>query len=284
MTLVEARRLSDPLLKNKIINYVLTRQNEDGGYCFAQGALESSGQDTYYGLAILSQLNARFPRSEKTLRFLDDNRLDSIYSIYYVTKSKLLLGKGINARLKEELSSLLDSNKYFGSSNFFSDASSEFTTTLMALELARLLKMDVNSREIVEWLLSFRNKDGGFGIRDHSNVDSTYYAVACLLLLNENSKKLNETIKFVRSCEKPHGGFTVIPINYTPYMEHAYYGLMTLVLLGEESRYPAQTIDWVLSCQRSNGGFARSDLGISTFVDTYHAIQILQKIGNYEGE
>jgi hypothetical protein len=278
--LVEARRLNDPLLKNKIINYVLNRQNEDGGYCFAQGALESSCQDTYYGLAILSQLNARFPRSEKTLRFLDDNRLDSIYSIYYVTKSKLLIGKGMTAEAKKEISSFLDFNKYFGSSVFFSDASSEFTTTLMALELARMLKMDVNSREIVEWLLSFRNSDGGFGTHDHSNVDSTYFAVACLILLNENSKKLNETINFVRACEKPHGGFTVIPINYTPYMEHSYYGLMTLVLLGEESRYPAQTINWVLSCQRSNGGFARSDLGISTFVDTYHAIQILQKVGN----
>jgi hypothetical protein len=57
-TLVEAKRPSNPLLKSKIINYVLTRQNQDGGYCFAQGAIESRGQDKFYGLAIFKKLNA----------------------------------------------------------------------------------------------------------------------------------------------------------------------------------------------------------------------------------
>jgi hypothetical protein len=47
---------------------------------------------------------------------------------------------------------------------------------------------------------------------------------------------------------------------------------------GEKSRYPTQTIDWILKCQNKNGGFARSDLGISTFEDTYYAITILQKL------
>jgi hypothetical protein len=53
---------------------------------------------------------------------------------------------------------------------------------------------------------------------------------------------------------------------------------MTLDLLGQKSKYPSQTKDWVLSCQNNNGGFARSDLGISTFVDTYYAIKLLQKL------
>ncbi|MGA3290308.1 MAG: hypothetical protein ABSD42_08735 [Candidatus Bathyarchaeia archaeon] len=37
-----------------------------------------------------------------------------------------------------------------------------------------------------------------------------------------------------------------------------------------------------MKCQNKNGGFARSDLGISTFEDTYHAIATLQKLGNSE--
>jgi len=61
-------------------------------------------------------------------------------------------------------------------------------------------------------------------------------------------------------------------------MEHTYYSVMTLDFLGEKSRYPTQTIDWILKCQNKNGGFARSDLGISTFEDTYYAITILQKL------
>jgi len=32
-------------------------------------------------------------------------------------------------------------------------------------------------------------------------------------------------------------------------------------------------------CQQSNGGFARSEFGISTFEDTFYAVNVLGKIG-----
>ncbi len=279
MTLVEARRLSDSSLKSKIANYVITRQNEDGGYAFAQGSLESNCQDTYYGLAILSKLDADFPNTQKTSRFLEDSRLDSIYSLYYVTKARLLLDKSINAKLKKHVISLLKSKKYFGSTDFFSEVSSEFTTTFMALELVNLLKIDFNTQEAIKWLLGFKNEDGGFGTHGYSNINSTYYATASLLLLEMNPKKLDDTIEFVRECEKPYGGFTVIPNNVTTYMEHTYYGVMTLDLLNEQSKYSTQTIEWILKCQNKNGGFARSDLGISTFESTFQALTMLGKLG-----
>ena len=91
--LVEARRLSNSLLRSKIIDYVVNRQNKDGGYSFCQGADDSNAQDTYYGLAILSLLNANFPNIEKTVKFIKEIRLDNIYSIYYATKASLLLVK-----------------------------------------------------------------------------------------------------------------------------------------------------------------------------------------------
>ena len=55
MALVEARQLSDVSFQSRIVDYVVNRQNDDGGYTFCQGA-ESSAQDTYYGLAILRAL------------------------------------------------------------------------------------------------------------------------------------------------------------------------------------------------------------------------------------
>jgi hypothetical protein len=275
--LVEGKRTNDPLLANKVVDYVIKRQNEDGGYTFCQGA-ESNGQDTHYGLTILSLLNANFPNIEKTVKFMNDIRLGTIYSIYYVSKASLLLGKSIDAKLKKCVLSIINSKEYFGSTDVFPEVSSEFTTTFMALELADLLKIKVNTKEVAEWLLRFKNDDGGFGTQGQSNINSTYYATASMNLLNENLQDLRETVRFVRECEKPYGGFTVIPMSFAPYMEHTYYGVMTLDLLGEESRYPTQTIDWILKCQNKNGGFARSDLGISTFEDTYYAITILQKL------
>jgi hypothetical protein len=276
-TLVEAKRLSNPLLKSKIINYVITRQNEDGGYCFAQGALESSSQDTFYGLAILQQLNATYPNPDKTLVFLNENRIDSIYSMYYTAKAQLLLCKCINQELKADIKLLLKSSTYYGSRAFFTDIS-ELTTTQMALELADLLKVDVSSMKIAEWLCSFQNSDGGYGPNNVSNIESTYHALACLSLLGKQPTQASKTLKFIRMCEKPCGGFTVIPVNLMPYMEYSYAGILALELFNEKSKYPLQTIEWVLSCQRYSGGFARSDLGIATFVDTYDAIQIIKKL------
>jgi hypothetical protein len=276
-TLVEVKRLSDPSWTRRITNYVINRQNEDGGYTFCQGA-ESNGQDTYYGLTILRLLNANFPNIEKTVKFINDIRLDNIYSIYYISKASLLLGKNIDSKLKKHALSIFNSKAYFGSTDFFAEISSEFTTTFMTLELADLLKIKVNTKEVAEWLLHFKNDDGGFGTQRQSNINSTYFATASMSLLNESLQDLRETVRFVRTCEKPYGGFTVIPMSFGPYMEHTYYGVMTLDLLGEKSKYPSQTMDWILKCQNKNGGFARSDLGISTFENTFQAVSVLRKI------
>lgn len=277
--MVEASRLSNLKLRTKILNYVLTRQNEDGGYCFAQGAQESSSQDTYYGLAILSELESTFPNPEKTTKFLTENRVDSIYSIYYTAKAQLLLGKKISTEMREEISSKLKSNTFYGSTTFFRDTS-ELTSTLMALELSELLNMNLEKTKMIDWLLTFQNPDGGFGPQRTSNIDSTYYAIACLSRMGRQPVPLEETLRFIRRCEKQYGGFTVIPQNFNPYMEYTYQGIMALSLLGEKSKYPAQTIDWVLDCQKNTGGFSRSDLGIATFVDTYYAIEILKNLSN----
>ena len=49
---------------SRIVDYVVSRQNMDGGYTFCLGA-ESNAQDTYYGLATLQLLNEAFPNPEK---------------------------------------------------------------------------------------------------------------------------------------------------------------------------------------------------------------------------
>ena len=278
-TLVEANWLSNPKLRTKILNYVLARQNDDGGYCFAQGALESGSQDTYYGLAILSELESTFPNPEKTMQFLIENRVDSIYSIYYTAKAQLLLCKEISSELRKEIGSKLESSAFYGSSVFFCD-SSELAITLMALELSKLVNVNLEKTKMTDWLLSFQNADCGFGPQGTSNIDSTYNAIACLSQMERRSIPLEKTLRFIRRCEKPSGGFTVIPLNFNPYMEYSYDGVMALGLLGEKSKYPSQTIDWVLNCQKNTGGFSRSDLGIATFVDTYYAIEILKSLSD----
>jgi hypothetical protein len=273
-----ANRQSTGLWVRRVIDYVVNRQNEDGGYTFCQGT-ESNAQDTYYGLAIFDLLGAPFPNVEKTVEWLQSFAPDSIYSHYYVAKALKLCGKEPNKKLlRKFILSLPIINGEFGTVDVYAEVASEFLSIFMVIELADMVDVEINRKKTVDWLLSFKNNDGGFGAHGHSNLNSTYHAVASLSNLGYPVKSLGSTLEYVRACEKPYGGFTVVPNGTIPYMEHIYYGASTLNLLGEGLRYPKQTAELVLKCQNANGGFARSDIGISTFEDTFYAVSVLQMI------
>jgi hypothetical protein len=264
-------------LVKSITDYVVNRRNDDGGYTFCQGT-ESSAQDTYYGLAILDLLKFPFPNVELTIKWLYDFVPDSHYSHYYVAKALRLCGEKPHRSLEDFLLSLESSKGEFGMVDVYVEVASEFQFISMITELAGMVGVEIDQGKATGWLLSYQNRDGGFGAHGYSNLNSTYHAVSSLFNLDYSVRSLKETIEYVRSCEKSSGGFTVVPRNSIPYMEHIYYGISTLELLGEHARYPEKTAELVLRCQNSNGGFARSDLGISTFENTFHAVSILRMI------
>jgi hypothetical protein len=173
---------------------------------------------------------------------------------------------------------VISSRRYFGNVDVYVEVASEFESTLMVLELASILKIMPDAKGIKKWLLENKNEDGGFGAYRHSNINSTYFAVVALGLLQVDQGELSSTASYIRKCELPHGGFTVIPGSGLPYMEYTYYGATALGVLGETCRFPSQTVDFLLKCQMGNGGFARSDLGISTFENTFQAVSILRRL------
>jgi len=260
-----------------VADYVVNRQNNDGGYAFCQGT-ESNAQDTYYGLAILNLLNASFPNVEKTVKWLHNFVPDNLYSHYYVTKALKLCNEDFDKNLENFLLSLKSVKGEFGTVDVYAEVASEFLLIFMVTELVNIVNVEINREKTISWLLSYKNRDGGFGAHGHSNLNATYHAASSLFNLGYSIQSLKETLKFVRSCEKPSGGFTVIPRSSARYMEHVYYGVSTLNLMGESPKYPEKIAQFVLKCQNSNGGFARSDLGISTFEDTFYAVSIVQMI------
>jgi len=265
-------------LTKSVIKYVTSRQNVDGGYTFVEEN-DSNAQDTYYGLATLRLLGSPFPSVDKTVKWLREFGLGSIYSYYYVGKALSLCDEDLGNVFRKYVVSTIAAKRHIGSVDVYFEVASEFRATHMVLELVNLLDVDPG-KGVAEWLLRYKNGDGGFGAHNHSNVNSTYYATASLDLLGLYMESLQDTIAFLRSCEKPHGGFTVVPNSFAPYMEHTYYGVMALDALGENCKFRRQTVDFVRRCQNANGGFARADLGISTFENTFHAVSILQKLAS----
>jgi len=274
----EKRQFKGSLWVESIADYVINRQNADGGYAFVQ-TTASNAQDTYYGLAILGLLRFPFPNVKQTMKWLREFVPDNLYSHYYVAKALKLCDENPQPSLGAFLQSIIDSQRGFGTIDVYAEVDSEFEATSMVTELTNMTGVEIDREKTINWLLSFQNKDGGFGAHRHSNLNSTYHAVVSLFNTGYLVKSLKTTLTYVRSCEKPSGGFTVTPRSLSPYIEHVYYGISTLDLLGEHARYPKETAQFVFKCQNANGGFARSDLGISTFEDTFYAVSILRKIG-----
>lgn len=261
-----------------VLNYVLKRRNEDGGYAFAQG-LDSNAQDTYYGLAILKILGVQPPSLRQTLNWLRRFPTRDLYAYYYVSKALELSGEPIEGDYERVLS-LRRPDGSFGTTDVDLEAPSEFLSTFMATELLKILGAPWDPKITVNWLLSYRNEDEGFGVYGRSNLRSTFYAVASLKNLGYPLGSIKGVVAYVRSCELSSGGFSVVPKVSTPYMEDVYYGTFLLDLMGEECMYPEETANWVFRCLNSNGGFRRStELGISTFEDTYFALSVLKKLG-----
>jgi hypothetical protein len=268
--------INDRSLTKKVVNYVISHENADGGYTFVEEN-DSNAQDTYYGLATLKLLGSPFPNVDNTVEWLREFGLGSIYSYYYVGKALSLCGEALGNRFRKYVVSTIAAKRHLGSVNVYFEVSSEFRATYMVLDLANLLGVNPG-KDVAEWLLRYKNVDGGFGAHKRSNVNSTYYATASLDLLGFDMESLQGTAAFLRSCEKPYGGFTVVPHSFAPFLEHTYYGVMALDALGENCKFRQETVDFVLRCQNGNGGFARADLGISTFENTFQAVSIIQKL------
>jgi len=269
--------------RQRIKHYIVSRQNEDGGYTFCQGG-ESNMQDTYYALATLDCLEEKPPNLERTVKWLNDYGANSLHARYYAVKALMLCGQPLDGELEDAVLLHRLLKRRIDASDVYAEASSEFEDVFMIVELARIAKAKVDCEKTANWLLSFENEDGGFGVNGHSNLNATFHAVSALANLGYPVKSLKTTLAFARSCEKSIGGFTVTPLNYTPYMEHTYYGVFTLDLLGAKPRYKAETVNFVSNCQNSNGGFARSDLGISTFESTFQAVSIIHKLSRERRE
>ncbi|MCS7095781.1 MAG: hypothetical protein N3F10_02840 [Candidatus Bathyarchaeota archaeon] len=91
----------------------------------------------------------------------------------------------------------------FETVDVYAEVASEFLLASMIIELANIAEVKVNRGKITDWLLSFKNRDGGFGAHRLSNLNSTYHAVTSLFNLGYNVKSLKDTLEYIRACEKP---------------------------------------------------------------------------------
>ncbi|MDQ1280508.1 MAG: hypothetical protein QG670_1771 [Thermoproteota archaeon] len=270
---------------NDVAEYILLRQNDDGGYTFAQWT-DSSAQDTFFAVEVLKILGVQPRKVREMAGFLKrlqhpDGSFDSVRVAYYVVKTLAGFGENPSLPVVDYILFLKREHGGFSGLEAFWDVPSEIEDTYLALEVLREACNESKLESTAELILKSQNKDGSFGKTNYSRIASTYYALASLKILGYNVENFKETLKWLRGMELPQGGFGEIYVNPEQYIgiEDVYFGVKALEILNESLTHPKEALDLISQFRNNNGGFRRSNvLGISTFEATYQAMAAMESI------
>ncbi len=109
-------------------------------------------------------------------------------------------------------------------------------------------------QEILNFVSSYRNPDGGYGLTG-SNVESTFRAVTIYSLLGEPFPNASQTIAFLQSLQQTDGGFIKRPGASPSYVISTYRAVAALNLLNATPSNVLGAIAFLQSNQNSDGGF-----------------------------
>jgi len=270
--------------RSKLIHYILTKQNKDGGFTILKGMLPSMSSETFYAVSILKMLKVEIPNKDKTINYLLDfqsaeGRYEGIFSAFYAVKTLSLFGL-VPRNQKEAIETVLRYiSRWKNIKEFYLGILSPLETIYYSAEILALLGYEKAFDEIQKIALRFLNGDGGFGIKNHSEIISTYFALAMLHSIGYSLQKPEKTIHFVKRCQNCGSVFAAAPGIYSLFIEDTYYGIKSLEFLGEKIEKPEKTFKFILGCQNSDGGFSRSASGgISTMENCFYTVNILNSI------
>jgi hypothetical protein len=276
MTSLEKREDLEPMnpLKQKTLAYVRERVCESGGFCFYR-LEEPNGSDTYYAIEILTLLNEPFQnrKTEDFLKNIQDREggFKSIYWAYYSLKGLRLMAQFPRISPAPYLKKHLSRYQAVHASSRIRLRRLNYLT-----DLCMLFEINVSPRlkdEIISFIMSFQNSNGGFG-KPVSTLMETTDALGTLQRLGYPVTSLPVT-EFLKSCEDLVHGFLNIPAMAPSFLEHLHAGVVATSLLGGTPQYPRACLTFIQACQNKTGGFSRASHGLPSLQNTYFAIHAL---------
>ncbi|WP_230972456.1 prenyltransferase/squalene oxidase repeat-containing protein [Archaeoglobus neptunius] len=266
----------------RLKGYVLSRQNEDGGFAMCR-PLPSSLAETFYAVQILKTLKEEVPGKEVVVEFLMSNLRKEVYSIFYIFSSL----EALDHKLPEEycdflLEKLDDVLMRSHSRDLGSERGITATYSFESPNILREIYCISTSLEmcgmrvpekVKDFIERFR-RNGGYGVRK-ANLRDTFYCTSVV-------KPDNRTVSFARKFRCPDGGFAKKPNSFPSYIEETYYALSIFNKAGYEYR-DEETARYLISLQNPDGGFRRSPyLGISSLENTFYAVKSLEMLGSID--
>jgi hypothetical protein len=212
--------------RDKLIRWVISNQSREFGFSFSN-LLPPLSSATFYAISILKLLQAEIPNRDKNIKYLLDlsNDGSNVYSAYHSVKT-LSLFDFSPQNPSNMIKSVLDYLERWNSVQNRTQFESPLETVYYSAEILRMLNYKELSHKIPEMILRLLNNDGGFGSDNHSEIETTYFALASLNSIGYPLKNgLEKTMRFVEKCQNPNHGFASVPNAYSTFIEDTYYGI-----------------------------------------------------------
>jgi len=253
-------------------HYVQSCQVEDGGYFFARIA-PGSLQDTCFAvktLRILRQYPSRLAALKNFVSTsIEQRQAGDIHALYLATE----IARSVRTDIELFHSGKIPMSPFKiptidSLTGLYIEVTSELEHIFEAVSVMCHFRTSFDRAAIINLIFSLRNADGGFGIRRHSSLATTYYAIRILALLEQKITWAEHTTSFLRKKEDD-----------IHFIEDLYYLSGAFATIGTSLSSQDRAISFVLGCQRRGGGFARAKpIGIPTLEYTYYAISILKHL------
>ena len=267
--------------------YVRLRECQGGGFCFYR-LDEPNLFDTFFAvhtLALLGNDPVMLPKTMAFTRkfFAQPLALGSLWGALYGAAILNLYGDPIPKR--DELQDLI---RRYLEQKLTRGGQRETTSSLELMNyavetMAKLGGLDSHGlrQKIRDYLLGFRNDDGGFG--RVSSLKDTFLVSNMLCRVEYPIDECSVPREFILRCENEEYGFTAVPGSSPAFLEDVYFGLSLCSLFNIQPHFTSAIVRFLCGCQSALNGFRRSHLlGITTLEYTYMAVRALSLVEVYE--
>lgn len=268
-------------LRQQVARYIESCHLEDGGFFFAR-VPPSSAMDTYFAVKSLHLIGEKPRRPQAIMDYFlnraNDNSLYSLNDIFTAVEVMNELNPKMVASLRDrtqQIRHLQNKTGGFGAiENIDIEVPSELEATYRAIRILRIIGTDFDEQNVICFVSSLLNQDGGYGKEGHSSLASTFYATEIHKLLGIETPRLTSTRDYLKDREdKWRANFDNGQVDF---IENLFWLVKGLANIGEMSSIPERITEFVMACQRANGGFARATImGIPTLEYTFYAVSIL---------
>lgn len=270
-----------PFAEDLAANYILSRQDADGGFCFyrAWGAEESTAPDTFYAVASLQCLGREIPRQEPLIRTLQRQQstsgdFPSLTVAYFSLSALRRLGAD---PVHDPQPALEQWMRRLPGAGLAPDRwSSGLRAIARCVRLAANWSLPPSAWEAAALALLALSRDAGGGYGVKANPTDTYHALILRQALGKTMTAADQA--FLQHCEDPVLGIRMAPDSASTNMETIHAALRAFSLLNERPRFPAAIGQFLRRCQHRQGGFGRTGDAIATLESTWRAIAIRQAL------